>query len=505
LSFPKFGHPACAWVALAPILLALVPRSHGRLATPKPRRAFQLGLAAGLVYFAGALYWLVDVMVAYGGLPVPIALVVAALLVTYLALYPASFAVVVALLLRRFGLVALVLAPGVWVTTEFLRGWLFTGFPWALVGASQAAFLPVAQLASVTGIYGMSALVVSASAALAWLVAARGGRRAWLPLAVVAATVAVVGWGRARMAEGSLLVQGEPIRVGIVQGNFAQELKWDESLEPVILGRYLRLSADALAQGAQLVVWPESSVPFYFQNDPVRAGRIRELARQGRAHLLVGGDEMEAGSGDADGRARVRLYNAAFLLRPDGQVGAVYRKIHLVPFGEYVPLKRLLFFVSPLVQAVSDFTPGDRVTLLRVGDHAVSTAICYEAIYPELVRRFVSEGSELLTTITNDAWYGRSSAAQQHFELASMRAVEEGRYLVRAANTGISGIIDPYGRVLERTGLFETVVRVREVRFLHARTVYSRVGDIVAYGCAALTIGALLVARRARGRLTEGR
>jgi apolipoprotein N-acyltransferase len=146
--------------------------------------------------------------------------------------------------------------------------------------------------------------------------------------------------------------------------------------------------------------------------------------------------------------------------------------MHLVPFGEYVPLQNLFFFVGPIVEAVSAFTPGEVPVLLPVGDHLVSTAICYEVIFPDLIRSFVGEGSELLTTITNDAWYGRSSAAYQHWDQASMRAIEQGRYLARAANTGISGFVDPYGRVLEKTELFHEAVVFKDLRFIKDRTIY---------------------------------
>ena len=181
---------------------------------------------------------------------------------------------------------------------------------------------------------------------------------------------------------------------------------------------------------------------------------MRRLVRELRVPLLLGSDEIEPGDPPKN-------YNSAFMLDPAGATAAVYRKIHLVPFGEYVPFQRLLFFVGPLVEAVSAFSPGTRVTMLPVEGHMVSTAICYEVTYPALQREAVRQGSEMLTTITNDAWYGESSAAFQHFEMAAMRAIEQGRYLVRSANTGISGIIDPYGRVLIRTSLFETVGRRR--------------------------------------------
>jgi apolipoprotein N-acyltransferase len=501
LSFPKFGHPACAWVALAPLLVA-VARACGRAEAPSSarplRRAFLLGLASGLVYFAGALYWLVDVMVIYGGLAQSVALAVAALLVTYLAMYPAIFALIVGAITRRVGSWALALAPAVWVATELGRETLLSGFPWALLGTSQATLLPIAQLASVVGVYGVSALVVIGGAGFALAIAGRGPRRILAPASAAILILIVAAWGRARIASGELTGQGTPVRVGIVQGNFSQDIKWEASLVPVILDRYLRLSAETIDRGAQLVVWPEASVPFYFLGDPGRAESIRRLARAGGAHMLLGSDEYELGDGVAGGPSVGRIYNSALMLRPDGELGGVYRKMHLVPFGEYVPLKRLLFFVAPLVQAVSDFSAGDRPALLQVGDHRASAAICYEVIYPGLMRRFVREGSELLTTITNDAWFGRSSAAYQHFEQASIRAIEQGRYLVRAANTGISGVVDPYGRVLERTRLFETSTVVREVRFLQGRTFYNRIGDAVAYLCLTITAVALLARRRTR-------
>jgi apolipoprotein N-acyltransferase len=195
-----------------------------------------------------------------------------------------------------------------------------------------------------------------------------------------------------------------------------------------------------------------------------------------------------------------RYYNAAFLVKPDGGIGAVYRKMHLVPFGEYVPLKRLLFFVGTIVEAVAAFTPGETPVLLPVGQHLASTAICYEVIYGSLMREFVLDGSELLTTITNDAWYGWSSAAYQHWDQAAMRAIENGRYLARAANTGISGFVDPYGRVLARSELFEQALLVEDLRFLQARTVYSRIGDLVAWLCLALTAAALLATWAPRRR-----
>jgi len=278
-----------------------------------------------------------------------------------------------------------------------------------------------------------------------------------------------------------------------VQGNIPQEQKWDPAFRTMIVSRYVTMSRAVAQDGARLIIWPESSTPFYLEQDEAGAEAIRRLAAETGAHLLVGSDQYQR---DPD----ERIFNAAFLVRPDGRTAEIYRKIHLVPFGEYVPLRRLLFFAAPLVETVSDFSAGDVPVILRVGNHLASTAICYEVVYPSLIRQFVLAGSQLLTTITNDAWYGHSSAPYQHFEQAAMRAIEQGRYLARSANTGISGIVDPYGRVLARSGIFTTEAIVRQVRFITERTIYGRIGDVFAYLCAALSLAALgAVVSRRRG------
>jgi apolipoprotein N-acyltransferase len=227
-----------------------------------------------------------------------------------------------------------------------------------------------------------------------------------------------------------------------------------------------------------------------FEENAVGGEAIRGLAREVRVPIQFGSDQMERGAGTP------HLYNAAFLIAPDGSTGAVYRKMQLVPFGEFIPLQHWISFLSPLVGGLATFAAGESVTMLPVGGHRVSTAICYEVIFPRLAREAVDRGSELLTTITNDAWYGTTSAPYQHFALASMRAIEQGRYLVRAANTGISGAVDPYGRVVEKSAIFEQTGVVVDVRFLQGRTIYGRIGDVAAYASLAVTVLALLRFRR---------
>ncbi|MGH9163626.1 MAG: apolipoprotein N-acyltransferase [Vicinamibacteraceae bacterium] len=495
-SFPKFGHPAFAWVALVPLLVSvLLTASRARASSP---RAWTLGLITGLTYFAGTVYWTADVVAVYGGLQPVVSFLVAGLLVAYLALFPAVFALVVARVAAASSIaVACSTAPAVWVATEWVRGVLLSGFPWVLLGYSQTDVLPIAQLASVTGVYGLSALAAASSAAIAWTLYSRT-RHAWTALAVVGLVALLVAvWGRARMAAGEWTSKGDPLTVGIVQGNVPQDQKWDRAHAVEIFDRYLRLSRQAVQRGAKLVVWPESSTPFQFEDEPVGRQMIAEVASEGGAHMLIGSSEIVRAQGEAP-----RYYNAAFMVSPRAtEETPVYRKMHLVPFGEYVPFRQLLFFVRPLVEGVGDFTPGDAVTILPVGTARISTAICYEIIFPSLAREAVAGGSELLTTMTNDAWYGRSSAPYQHFEQARLRSIEQGRYLVRAANTGISGIVDPYGRVVMRTPLFQSRMAVGDVRLITDRTLYSRTGDIFAYACLLLT--ALLAVVSVKSRMVS--
>ena len=474
-----------------PLLVALTRRPGG---APVPAlRAFTLGLVTGAVSFTGTLYWMTTVMRVYGGLHPLAAVPVHALLVAYLALYPALFAVITVRLLRRFGLAALLLAPAVWVAAEYGRGTLLGGFPWVLLGSSQASLLPIAQAASLVGVYGLSLVIAFVNTAAAYVLVggARRGPQVAAGVAAVGLVAALAAWGQARIGDAGLTRAGVPIRVGIVQGNVPQDQKWAPDRAATILQRYLEGTRDAAAAGASLVVWPESATPFFFEEDAAGREAIVRTVRTAGVHLLFGSDQIE-------GAFPLRYYNAAFMLTPDGRTAAVYRKMHLVPFGEYVPFKRLLFFVGPLIEAVSDFSAGTEPTLLPVGDRRISTAICYESVFPSLIGRFTRSGSELLTTITNDAWYGRSSAPYQHFAQGSMRAIEQGRYLVRAANTGISAIVDPYGRVTDRTGLFETRVLVGTARFLTTRTVYATIGDLAAQLSVFLTALALVASRGRR-------
>jgi apolipoprotein N-acyltransferase len=343
-------------------------------------------------------------------------------------------------------------------------------------------------------VYGLSALVAFINAAIAFALLVPGRARIKAVATAAVVLVSVAGWGTWRVAEGSLTRAGTPVRVGLVQGNIAQEDKWRDSEAYRIFTTYVAMTRDVVRRGAEYVLWPESSTPFTFEQDPVGERAVRDLAVEVGVPILFGSDQVVRGTPD-------RHYNAAFQLAPDGKTAAVYRKIHLVPFGEYVPLADWLTVFPPLVQTLAGFapfSPGDSMVMLPVGERLTSTAICYEVVYPSLVREAVNAGSQLLTTITNDAWYGHSSAPFQHFAMASMRAIEHGRYLARAANTGISGVVDPYGRVVARSALFEQVGLVTEARYLTGRTLYTAIGDVIAYVALALVAAALITVGRGR-------
>ena len=473
-SFPKFGTPALAWIALAPLIVSVVLALGERRA---PSRTFGLGVLTGVVYFTGTLYWVVGVMNTYGGLSFVVSVLVALLLASYLALYVGLFALLVRTAVHRLGVAGVWLSPCFWVATEWARSTGGAGFAWAPLGSSQATVIPVVQAASVVGVYGLSALVALVGTAAAAVALTRDRVQRGGAIAVALLLAAVVAGGLLRVNRGVLLHEGASFKAGLVQGSINQEDKYDPKLREVILGRYLDLSRQVIGEGADLVVWPEAATPFYFDLQANFAAPVRRLAVEARTPFLIGTDEFVPASAEAPDR----YFNSAVLVGRDGRSRASYRKMQLVPFGEYVPLKRLLFFVGPLIEAVSDFSAGTEPVVFDADGRRFSVAICYESVYPWLARAFVLRGSQLLVTITNDAWFQRSSAAYQHFEQGAIRAVEEGRYVVRAANTGISGAVDPYGRVLIRTDLFVPAAVTADVRLLSGRTWYNQLGDIVVW------------------------
>jgi apolipoprotein N-acyltransferase len=477
-------------VALAPLLLALSGTSG--------LRAARLGYVTGAVSSLGLLYWTALVVVQYGGLALPVGLLVMAALCLAFSVFHGLFGWAVARLVSSFGPAGLLGAPAVWVGLEYARTHTFFSFPWVLLGYSQHALLPFVQIAAFTAVYGVSFLVcaVSALVALAGVEPSPARRRAVL-LSAAALLGAAWAWGLWQM--GRPVAETGRVTVGLVQGGIRQEDKWVPENAWSNVARHVELAEEAAGRGARLVVWPESAVPFLFDEEEPLAALLRETTRRRRIYLFFGNDDRERLPGGGG-----RLYVGAKLLDPSGELVTRYRKIRLVPFGEYVPLQPLFTLggrhAAKLVREVSDFTPGTEAVTGVVDGHRVGGFICYEAIFPSLVRRFASSGAELLVNVTNDAWYGTTSAPYQHLAMAAFRAVENRRYLARAANTGITAVVDPRGRVLEPTRLFETTVLVREVPLVAERSFYARHGDVFARGAAA--VAAALVAATFRRRVT---
>ncbi len=473
LSFPKVELSFLAWIAFVPLLLACGQKS--------AKKAARLGFVAGMVAYAGILYWINIVVTTYGKLPLPVSILVYLILVGYLA----AFFSVLCYLVRRAdekGIPVVLSFPFLWVGLEYLRSFLLTGFPWASLGYSQYRILPLIQFADLTGVYGISFLIALANVVVYLLLKrfARKGRESAYALRSAAVLIlllaAVLAYGFARMRGPET---GEPVRVSLIQGNIDQGIKWDPAFMEATITIYQRLTRQAAATGTDLVVWPESAAPFFFQEESPESFRIRSLARGIGSALLLGSPAYD----DAGGRRR--YFNSAFLVSPQGDVLGRSDKVHLVPFGEYVPLAKLLPFVRKLVVGVGDFSPGDSITPLETAKGKLGVLVCFEGIFPEISRRYVREGAGILVNITNDAWYGRSSAPYQHLSMAVLRAVENRVSLVRAANTGITAIIDRNGRITQRTGLFQEAYLNGVVRPGQGGTLYTRFGDLFAMLCLA--------------------
>ncbi len=502
-AFPKPGLWLFAWVGLVPLILAI--RDAG------PAAAFRAGFIAGLVHYLTLLYWVVITMRTYGFLPWWQCISLLVLLASYLSLYTGLFA---GLLVRFCGRPAhlLLLMPALWVALEYLRSFLLTGFPWGILGYSQFNRLHIIQISDMFGVFGISFLVVLGNAGVSLLllfaakqpwrdggVTGRGAIAALaLPLIAVGATLT---YGGMRLdAVSGAMNQAASIRVAAVQGNIDQARKWDPAYQIGTTKKYISMTRSAARNHPDLVVWPETATPFYFGASQKLSRLVIDLVRQTGVSLLVGSPSVDE---TVDGGPR--YFNSAYLVAPDGRLEGRYDKVHLVPFGEYVPLKWLLSFVGKMVAQVGDFSAGEKGRTLTWGEGKppLGVQICFEIIFPGLSRSLVKNGAGLLVNLTNDAWFGKSAAAYQHFSMAVFRAVENRRSLVRCANTGISAIVDPTGRVVVATALFTDAVVDGTVPIMQTRSVYTQIGDILALGCLIGSI-VLVVARsdhlRGRGR-----
>ncbi|HIJ78083.1 MAG: apolipoprotein N-acyltransferase [Desulfobulbaceae bacterium] len=479
-----FSFSPLAWVALIPLLWAVNNCS--------VKKAALLGLLSGLLYYLPLLHWIITVLATFGQVPLPLAILALILLAAYMSCYLALFTGLCRLVAPKIPL--LCSAPFFWVALDFVRSKLFTGFPWLDLGYSQYDAPGLIQVADLVGHHGVSFLIVTANVLLMLGAAAVYQKKIAQPRTMGAALlllIAAAGYNLHQLRTiPSLLAQAEKFRVAVVQANIPQDQKWLAASQKQTVESYLELSRLALAQNGatDLIVWPETALPFYPQEHALSLLLQTGLAHPHQVAILTGAPHRER----AAATAPIRYYNSAFLVSPDGRMGERYDKQHLVPFGEYIPFRQLLAFASPVVETMGDFSPGAFHKPLSCQNSRIGVLICFESIFPELSREQVSKGANLLVIITNDAWFGRTSAPYQHLAMAVFRAVENRRSVARAANTGISGFIEPSGQLQAASPLFKPYTAGRKMPLLGLTTFYVDKGYLFPYLCLLLTASCLL-------------
>lgn len=464
LAFPKPDLGFVAWFALVPWFFAI--------RREKALPAFLLSYLAGLVFFSGILYW-----VSY------VSRLGFTVLVLYLALYFAVFGMIFSKQARPLALSSLFFMPCIWAALEYIRSHLFTGFGWALLGHSQYSALPIIQISDITGAYGVSFLLVLVNVGI-WQMIGSSQRKLSLKkslstfLCVLFLVGLVLGYGYFKLNQRP---QGQSIKVAVVQGNIPQRIKWDWRARDYILERYVRLSEQAALNQPQIIIWPETSVPGYLEDDPKLLKEISSLSRKAfPAYLLVGAPQIDKDR---------KTYNSASLLFR-GKIIQRYDKLHLVPFGEFIPCPGLFSRFS-FAGLAGDFSPGKDDTVFSLPDSKLkfSALICFEDVFGHLARTFVRKGAQFLVNMTNDAWFRDSSAPYQHLQASVFRAVENRVNVVRSANTGISCFINPWGKILSRVSdylgrdLLVEGEKTQELEVISMPSFYTSFGDIFAWLC----------------------
>jgi apolipoprotein N-acyltransferase len=492
---------ALVFMVIVPLLLALL--DFDRQGRPLNwRQTAMLGYLSGIIWYLGNCYWIYPTMHLYGGLASPVSFGILILFCLYLGLYPALFGLVVGLLrgsrVRVAG--ALVAAPFVWVAVELARARI-TGFPWDLLGTAQVDNFLLTQLAPWTGVYGLSFVIVLINAHISgyWVFRAKRLRLRSLGMGLLLAVFVELGGLHvhrfmpyvAEPNQSATLLQ-ENLEVGAQAGGLAVQSPFANA--DAMYAEFERLSlhpVDPLAAQreaglvgpTQLVVWPESPAPFETP-EPRFDQQLAGLARSAKAPVIAGAIGVVP---DPTRARNYKIFNSAAFFNADGSSGGRYDKVHLVPWGEYVPYKSLFFFAGNLTQEVGDFDRGSERNIFRSGGHRFGTFICYESVFPDEIRQFVLNGAEVLVNISNDGWYGDTSAPWQHLNMVRMRAIENHRWVLRATNTGITAVIDPFGRVREHAPRHVRTAIAVGFNYETELTFYTRYGDVFAWTCAAVT------------------
>lgn len=505
LIFPLPGFYVLSWVAFAPLIVALLrARPAGELEVDgavnlraaTPRQAFLLAYTSGILWYAGTCYWIYDTMHEHGGLSAAAAALALFLFCLYLGLYHGLFGLLLGLAAGpgRDDRRALIAVPFLWVAVELARTRV-TGFPWDLLGTAQVDNISLSRISTLTGVYGISfeIMLVNVAVAAAFLVPKKK-RRALLLAALAAA--AVLQAGRLVDAPGlpsdhaALLVQENiPVDENWTRDTFERTLHELTDLSVKAEGSSSSSHVDSAASEADLIVWPESPAPF-FTSDPLFRAPVSEMARTTHSWIVTGSIGTTPATRNSGSAAKV--FNSAALVSPSGDWTARYDKVHLVPFGEYLPFPWLFAFAGGLTKEVGEFTKGSSRAPLDAGNKPLGIFICYESVFPDEVRQFANNGAQVFVNISNDGWYGDSGAYAQHLNQTRMRAIENERWILSATDTGVTASIDPYGRTVARLPRKERGVLVGPYALTSVTTFYTRHGDWFAWLCAIISAGALL-------------
>ncbi len=488
-----------SWIAVTPLLVALLrARTAGalqvdagaKLVPASPWQGFLLGYAGGILWSAGTCYWVFDTMHRYGGLPVPAAAFVLLLFCLYIGLYQGFFGWLVALVASpkaslRLPLVA---APFLWVAVELARTRI-TAFPWELLGYAQTSNVMLTRIATLTGVYGLSFEIVLVNSAFAAAFLVEKTRRKNLLLAAVAATIV--------LQTGQWIVEPAPATTDraalLVQPNIPIVAEWTSDYFQSTVTDLTRVSLSSAGAEQRrhydLIVWPESPSPF-FTNDSRFREPVSALARESGSWVIAGAIGIAPPA--ESGARRSQIFNSAALVSPQGEWTTRYDKVHLVPFGEYLPFPQVFGFAGGLTKEVGEFQHGKLRRPLDAGGEPLGTFICYESIFPDEVRKFARDGAQALVNISNDGWYGDSGAWKQHSQQTRMRAIENNRWLLSATNTGLTAVIDPWGRIAAEVPRKERTALVAPYALVASTTFYTRHGDWFALLCAIISLGAIV-------------
>ncbi len=483
LSFPNFSFWFLAWIALLPLLIVIYEA--------QPKASFFFGWFAGTIFFLGLIYWLLFLypfvnllaILAWAGVAI------------FEGLFMGIFALGASIIRKNYvGWGRLFTIPAWWVGVEFVRSVGWWSFSWGTLGYSQLPFHLLIQIAAITGVYGISFIIVMINVSLIEVLMSTTEKIkssfAYLGVALII-LFEILGGGfialssSARSKDTGNKTQAN-FHLVLVQGNISQEEKWDPSKEDYIKDIYYNLAKKAGNYEPYLVIFPESATPSFLLRDISYLNKLRSLAKKFNYYLVVGSLHLDSSS---------RQFNSAILISPEGKVLKKYDKLHLVLFGEHVPFQFIgdIFRRFEKLSWVGEsITPGNDYTVFSTSAGRFSTVICFESADPGLCRQMARRGAQLLTVITNDAWFGKSAAASQHLQISAFRAIENNIYLAQVANTGISAIVSPQGQILKKTSLFKRQLLRGNISFRKPNTLYLKWGDIFSYLCLLLVVGCFL-------------